>query len=69
MEKSNWKALAKIGGGMYETASGILALAGHGIAGTICRKFHMQQAAIRYANTTVKSGVKMMEQGMNEWRW
>jgi hypothetical protein len=69
MEKNNWKAFAKIGGGMYETASGILAIAGHGIAGTIFRRLHATQAAMRYANTAVRQGVKMMDEGMNELKW
>lgn len=66
MEKNNWKALAKIGGGMYETTSGILAATGHGIAGMIFKRTHATQAAMRYANKAVKTGVKMMEEGMNE---
>ncbi len=69
MEKNNWKALAKIGGGVYETTSGVLCLFGHGLAAFVCRKCHAPQAAVRYANAAVKNGVKMMEQGMNEFKW
>ena len=68
MEKNNWKAVGKIGWGLYETTSGILCACGHGLAAFVCRKCHAPQAAIRYANAAVKSGVKMMEEGMNELR-
>ncbi|MDE2619300.1 MAG: hypothetical protein KGL54_03960 [Sphingomonadales bacterium] len=62
------KAAGTIALGAGRVASGILMATGHGLIGSFLRKHHMMRHAMRMGSESVKGGLKMVDDGLDEWK-
>ena len=59
-------AVGKIALGSVRIASGIATALGKGLLGTYCRNHHLTQVGIRIAQSSIKGGAQMIEDGWRE---
>ena len=66
--KKKFIAGAKIAGGALRVGSAVLTATGHGIVGTFLKNHHMMHSAVRLGKLGLDGGLKMLDDGIEEWK-
>lgn len=68
MTKAKLAAAGKIALGGGRIVSAIATATGHGLLGTYLKNHHMTAAAARIAKASLEGGMKMVDDGLDDWK-
>jgi len=68
MTKAKLAAAGKIALGGGRIVSAIATVTGHGLLGTYLKNHHMTGAAVRIAKVSLEGGMKMVDDGLADWK-